>query len=357
MDPRNDVASNFFVSGGGMRCSSLRGAVLSAVVLLALAQFSAGSDEPTEFVEQEDGTKVPVFKAVNDEDYDDSDVIVLTPANFTETVNTHKQILVEFYAPWCGHCKQLKPEYGAAAQSLKRTHPEVTIAKFDAVGEGAEDITKEYGIEGFPTMKWFVDGVSHPKDCHAREAQDIVKWVAKRSGPPVKTVETKEDMELIKAESKYAIVGFFDDMESAEFKTYSELASHDDRFDFHVVSKTAIASAEGVNTMPKIVFYRQFDEPKVTYDKAITASDLADAVRTNSRPRLIEMAEENAEQIFDNDLPKLMLFRAGDALTAFKAASEDPELRGHFIFVNVGGQGDPGLGEFLGVNPEGTVDQ
>jgi len=337
-----------------MRCTSLRGAVLSAVVLLALASFSAG-DEPIDFVEQEDGTKVPVFNAVNVEDYDDADVVVLTPANFTETVNTQKQILVEFYAPWCGHCKQLKPEYGEAAKKLKRTHPEVTMAKFDAVGEGAADITKEYNIEGFPTMKWFVDGVPHPKDCHARAAPDIVKWVVKRSGPPVRTVESERDMERIKNESRYAIVGFFDDKESAEFKTFSELASHDDRFDFHVVSSKTIASAEGVRTMPKIVFYRQFDEPKVTYDKAITALDLADAVRSNSRPRLIEMAEENAEQIFDNDLPKLMLFRAGDALAAFKAASEEPELRGHYIFVNVGSKGDPGLGDFLGVNPKGTV--
>ena len=163
-----------------------RSVALGAVLLLAFAHLSVGSDEPepTEFVEQEDGTKVPVFQAVNEEDYDDSDVVVLTPANFTETINAHKHILVEFYAPWCGHCKQMKPEYGAAAKKLKRTHPEVTIAKFDAVAEGAEDIAKEYNIEGFPTMKWFVDGVPHPKDCQVREAQEIVKWVAKKSGPP-----------------------------------------------------------------------------------------------------------------------------------------------------------------------------
>ena len=58
----------------------------------------------------------------------------------------------------------------------------------------------------------------------------------------MKPVETKEDMELIKTEAKYAIVGFFDDLESTEFKTYSELASHDDRFDFHVVASKAIAA-------------------------------------------------------------------------------------------------------------------
>ena len=171
---------------GLIRRQGRRSVALGAVLLLAFAHLSVGSEEPepTEFVEQEDGTKVPVFKAVNEEDYDDSDVVVLTSANFTETINTHKHILVEFYAPWCGHCKQMKPEYGAAAKKLKRTHPEVTIAKFDAVAEGAEDIAKEYNIEGFPTMKWFVDGVPHPKDCQVREAQEIVKWVAKKSGPP-----------------------------------------------------------------------------------------------------------------------------------------------------------------------------
>jgi len=64
------------------------------------------------------------------------------------------------------------------------------------------------------------------------------------------------------------------------------------------------------------------------------------------------MSEETAPLIFDNELHKLLLFRPGVAMPEFKKASEDKELRGHFIFAAVGEKGDPGLAEFLGVDTE-----
>ena len=52
--------------------------------------------------------------------YSGTDVIVLSDANFQEEVtNSGDMLLVEFYAPWCGHCKQLKPVWIEAASQLK----------------------------------------------------------------------------------------------------------------------------------------------------------------------------------------------------------------------------------------------
>lgn len=49
-----------------------------------------------------------------------SDVVELTPSNFDKLVTNSDHIwVVEFYAPWCGHCKNLKPEYEKAATALK----------------------------------------------------------------------------------------------------------------------------------------------------------------------------------------------------------------------------------------------
>jgi len=61
--------------------------------------------------------------------------------------------MVEFYAPWCGACQALTPEYAAAATELKGL---AALAKIDATEEG--DLAQKYEIQGFPTVFLFVDG-------------------------------------------------------------------------------------------------------------------------------------------------------------------------------------------------------
>lgn len=56
-----------------------------------------------------------------------SDVVVLTDSNFESVVSAEKEIMVEFYAPWCGHCKRLKPHYEEAATKLRKDS--IKIAK------------------------------------------------------------------------------------------------------------------------------------------------------------------------------------------------------------------------------------
>jgi protein disulfide-isomerase-like protein len=88
--------------------------------------------------------------------------------------------LVEFYAPWCGHCKTLAPIYetlGAVFAGEKN----VVIAKVDATQE--EALASRYGIEGFPTLKYFAPGSAEPEPYEGeRELEGLVDFINLKAG-------------------------------------------------------------------------------------------------------------------------------------------------------------------------------
>ncbi|KAI7837719.1 hypothetical protein COHA_008441 [Chlorella ohadii] len=88
--------------------------------------------------------------------------------------------LVEFYAPWCGHCKNLKPEWTRAAQALKGILP---VAAVDA--DAHRDLGQEFGIRGFPTIKFLhtdASGKIKAVDYNGgRSAKELVQWAMQQA--------------------------------------------------------------------------------------------------------------------------------------------------------------------------------
>ncbi|KAF0874681.1 PDIA4 isomerase, partial [Crocuta crocuta] len=146
--------------------------------------------------------------------------LVLTKDNFDEVVNDADIILVEFYAPWCGHCKKLAPEYEKAAKELSRRSPPIPLAKVDATAE--TDLAKKFDVSSYPTLKIFRKG--KPFDYNGpREKYGIVDYMIEQSGPPSKEiVALKQVQEFLKDGDDVIIIGVFAAESDPAYQQYQE---------------------------------------------------------------------------------------------------------------------------------------
>ena len=136
-------------------------------------------------------------------DNDSRDVRILTGNTITETVLKEDQaVLVEFYAPWCGHCKRLAPTLERVGMAFKGVES-VVIAKMDSTANDSPGI----GIEGFPTMKLFPSGlrnVGDALDVDGREFDEIVAFIKENAGLDFEiseeTIEAARNMEVVHVE-------------------------------------------------------------------------------------------------------------------------------------------------------------
>ncbi|XP_057953059.1 protein disulfide isomerase-like 2-3 [Malania oleifera] len=105
-----------------------------------------------------------------------SPVVQLSPNNFkSKVLNSNGVVLVEFYAPWCGHCQALTPTWEKAATVLKGV---ATVAALDS--DAHKSLAQEYEIRGFPTIKVFVPGKPPVDYQGARDVKPIAEFALRQ---------------------------------------------------------------------------------------------------------------------------------------------------------------------------------
>ena len=144
-------------------------------------------------------------------------VVVLDDSNFDDFVSAQEYTIVEFYAPWCGHCKSLEPEWAAAAAKTSKLKPKVYLAKVDA--DQHKDLAGKYDVSGYPTIKIFKNGKIDSDYDGPREAKGIVKFVKSAVGitggaGSVQRISTKAELDEM-AKATATLVGLFKEPVSA----------------------------------------------------------------------------------------------------------------------------------------------
>nr|UMA83671.1 venom-related protein disulfide isomerase [Conus judaeus]DAZ87009.1 TPA_inf: venom-related protein PDI [Conus judaeus] len=189
-----------------------------------------------------------------------SDVLEFTDSNFESKIKELDVALVEFYAPWCGHCKRLAPEYEKAATKLKTSDPPVPLVKVDCTAE--TKTCQEYGVSGYPTLKIFKGGELTKDYTGPRESNGIISTMLKEAGPVSKELEDFKQYEDFIGRGTVCVVGFFEDADSEMAKTFSKLADTNEA-DIRFGHTTASAVMDKAKYKDEIVLFR----PKAMQNK------------------------------------------------------------------------------------------
>lgn len=263
-------------------------------------------------------------------------VLVLTKQNFQGVIESNDYVLVEFYAPWCGHCKALAPEYAKAAQALAEKKSNIKLAKVDATQE--QELAEAHGIRGYPTLKFFRNAVPIEYG-GGRDKDAIISWLEKKTGPPAKELEDVATAEEFLKENKVAVVGFFKDRESAEAKTFLTTANAIDDYPFAITSSDDVYKHYEAKC-GSIVLFKNFDDGKAVFEGEVTEEDLKKFITAQSLPLIVDFSHETAQKIFGGEIKNHLLFfiskEAGHVEKYIDAARElAKKFREKILFVTI----------------------
>lgn len=231
-----------------------------------------------------------------------SSVLDLIPSNFDDIVlQSGKPALVEFFAPWCGHCKSLAPIYEELATTFQHAGDKVSIAKVDADAE--KDLGRRFGVQGFPTLKWFDGKSDKPEDYDGgRDLESLQKWVTTKTGikPKVKgklpshVVFLDDKSFKDKVGKDQDVIVAFTAPWCGHCKTLApiwETLAGDfatepgvliAKVDAEAENSKALAQEQGVSSYPTIKFFKKGSAEPLPYEGGRSEADFVQFLNTNS---------------------------------------------------------------------------
>ncbi|GAB2277277.1 disulfide-isomerase [Dionaea muscipula] len=260
-------------------------------------------------------------------------VLNLDHSNFTDVVSRYDFIVVEFYAPWCGHCQKLAPEYEMAASILSKHEPPIMLAKVDASEETNRELAMEHNINGLPTIKIMRNRGKIAQEYKGpREADGIVDYIKGQLGPASVEIKSVEDAKAHIDLNKIFIVGVFPSFSGDEFDNFTKLAEtlRSDYAFGHTLDAKILPRGGGSDVDGSTIrLLKPFDELFVDF-KGFDLDEVEKFIEEASVPSLTVYDSDPSNhpyliKYFNNNDAKAMLFVnfSADNFAAFKSKFQD----------------------------------
>jgi len=215
---------------------------------------------------------VPALSLLSSYAYAGENVLSLGDSDFDAEMADIDLTIVKFYAPWCGHCKRMAPEYEKAAKILKDNDPPLKLVDVDCTEAGKATCGK-YGVSGYPTLKVFRNGEVADDYKGGRESADFVKFLASQAGPASAEVADVAGFDAKMLSTTNVFFGFFESEKSDAFATFTKVANelregHKFAHSFNAdVAEKAGQKAESVVLFRPKAMKSKFEEQTVAYGK------------------------------------------------------------------------------------------
>jgi protein disulfide-isomerase A1 len=267
-----------------------------------------------------------------------SHVLTLGNDNFDAEIAKNEITLVEFYAPWCGHCKKLAPEFEKAAHALEGKG---SLAKVDCTTE--QTVCGKFDVKGYPTVKLFKKDGSHAEYPGGRTADAIIKFMEKQNSPAYTELNSADAIKNFIGKDVTA-VGFFSDASGAEYDAFIATAKAlRNDYSFGVVTQGAasLAQANGASSVPAVVVFKPFGEDNAAFDGEYTQEKLSEFVNGEAFPLIGEIGPENYQKYLERKLSLVWFFVEPntDVTTALLATASTvaKDFKGKLSFVHLDG--------------------
>ncbi|XP_014832926.1 PREDICTED: protein disulfide-isomerase-like isoform X2 [Poecilia mexicana] len=259
----------------------------------------ASSAETLEDTSEETDKKPKKEKTTNIEE--EKDILVLHINNFDRALSENEFLLVEFYAPWCGHCKEFEPIYAEVAEKLKEEEAGIRLAKVDAIEE--KELADEFEVGSFPTLKVFINGDrKQPLDYTGkRSVVGIIQWMKRRAGPGTSNLDFVDSAVKFISTHNISVVGFFNSLESESAKVFKEVAFDLTDVEFGVTATPEVFQKYEVKS-DSVVLFKKFDDGREDYvwseEEKLDKHNLTSFIKENSLELIIPFNTEVADKIF-----------------------------------------------------------
>ncbi|XP_035219913.1 protein disulfide-isomerase A4-like [Stegodyphus dumicola] len=238
-------------------------------------------------------------------------VITLTKENFTEMIEKAEIILVEFFAPWCGHCKRLAPEYERAAKVLKDLPTPIPLAKIDGTAE--KEIADKYEARGWPALMIFRKGQKYPYE-GPREETGIISYMKEQAKPPSQEITSPKVLEKSLGKIDASVVGFFLSDSDPLYLSYIEAAntlrgkfSFFHTFSQNVMKQFGVKDSRIILYQPEI-FSSKYEPPKHEFNKVgALSSDIVTFIKEHHLP-LVGERNQRSRWKYDDKYPLVVVY-------------------------------------------------